>query len=233
MSSAPGIAVASWSERPDFPDPVGPQITTSGGSMAFTLSHPALERLPVYQPAPLTTSVVGSHARPGWLDAASDAARRGELGPADIAEVLDDAVDTALRDQSEAGIELVTDGEMRRSGFFTDEFYQRISGVEPVEPERRLGVGGHDQQHRFRVLEPIGAPAGLGVVGEFQAARTRTTLPLKVTLPGPYTLSGRLDSGAGAVYRDRLAAAEACVPLLAAEVAAPPDAGAAVIQIDE
>src|SRR4051812_3837030 len=94
MISAPGIAAASSSERPDFPDAVGPQITTSGGSMASTLSHPAFqERLPVYQPAPLTTSVVGSHARPGWLDVASAAARRGELGPADIAEVLDDAVD--------------------------------------------------------------------------------------------------------------------------------------------
>src|SRR4051794_16959110 len=124
MISAPLIASASSSASPDLPDAVGPQMTTSGGSMAFTLSHPTPEeRSPVYQPAPLSTSVVGSHARPGWLDVASEAARRGELGPADIAEVLDDAVDTALRDQIEAGIDLVTDGEMRRSGFFTAEFY--------------------------------------------------------------------------------------------------------------
>jgi 5-methyltetrahydropteroyltriglutamate--homocysteine methyltransferase len=202
--------------------------------MAFTLSHPAPEEsLPVYQPAPLTTSVVGSHARPGWLDVASEAARRGELGPADIAEVLDDAVDTALRDQTEAGVDLVTDGEMRRSGFFTAEFYQRISGVEAVPMDRRLGVGGHDQQHRFRVLEPIAAPDGIGVVAEFRAARPRTKLPLKVTLPGPFTLSGRLVTGAGEVCADRIAAAEAFVPLLAAEVAALTDAGADVIQIDE
>ncbi len=187
----------------------------------------------MYQPAPLTTSVVGSHARPGWLELASDAARRGELGPADIAEVLDDAVDTALRDQVEAGVDLITDGEMRRSGFFTAEFYQRISGVEAVEPERRLGVGGHDQQHRFRVLEPIAAPLGLGVVAEFQAARRRTEHPLKVTLPGPFTLSGRLVTGPGEVYGDRISAAQAFVPLLAAEVAALTDAGADVIQIDE
>jgi 5-methyltetrahydropteroyltriglutamate--homocysteine methyltransferase len=202
--------------------------------MAVTLSHPTLEeRLPVYQPAPLTTSVVGSHARPGWLDLASDAARRGELGPADIAEVLDDAVDTALRDQVEAGVDLITDGEMRRSGFFTAEFYQRISGVEAIPSERLLGVGGHDQQHRFRVLEPIAAPHGLGVVTEYRAARQRSTRPLKVTLPGPFTLSGRLVTGAGQVYQDRIAAAQAFVPLLAAEVTALAEAGADVIQVDE
>jgi 5-methyltetrahydropteroyltriglutamate--homocysteine methyltransferase len=188
---------------------------------------------PVYQPAPLTTSVVGSHAHPGWLELAVAAAARGELGPADRTEVLDDAVDMALRDQEEAGIELVTDGEMRRAGFFTAEFYRHLSGLEPLAPERRLGPGGHDQQHRFRVLEPITAPAGLGVVQEFRAARPRTDRPLKVTLPGPFTLSGRLRTGPGEVYPRRLDAAQAFVPILAAEVRALADAGAQAIQIDE
>ena len=65
---------------------------------------------------------------------------------------------------------------------------------------RVLGAAGHDQQHRFEVLEPIAAPNGLGVVAEFAAARARTNRPLKVTLPGPYTLSGRLSYGPGKVY---------------------------------
>jgi 5-methyltetrahydropteroyltriglutamate--homocysteine methyltransferase len=72
-----------------------------------------------YQPAALSTSVCGSHAHPAWLDLAIAAADRGELGTADIREVQDDAVDLALRDQEEAGIDVVTDGEMRRVGFFT------------------------------------------------------------------------------------------------------------------
>jgi 5-methyltetrahydropteroyltriglutamate--homocysteine methyltransferase len=185
------------------------------------------------RPAPLTTSVVGSAARPGWLDLAVAAAARGELGPADVAEVLDDAVDLALRDQEEAGIDVVTDGEMRRAGFFTAEFYRHVTGLEALAPDRRLGPGGHDQQHRFRVLEPITAPGGLGVVAEFQAARARTSRPLKVTLPGPFTLSGRLRTGAGEVYRERVEAAEAFVPILAAEIGALADAGATWIQVDE
>ena len=101
-----------------------------------------------------------------------EAAERGELGPADLAEMLDDAVDLALRDQEAAGIDIVSDGEMRRAGFFTAEFYRHLTGVRPLPADRRLGAGGHDQQHRFEVLEPIAAPDGLGVVAEYEFART-------------------------------------------------------------
>jgi 5-methyltetrahydropteroyltriglutamate--homocysteine methyltransferase len=181
----------------------------------------------------LLTSVVGSHARPSWLLAGLDAAERGLLGPADVAEMLDDAVDVAIRDQESAGIEVVSDGEMRRAGFFTAEFYRHLTGVRVLEPVRRIGPGGHDQQHRLEVTEPIAAPNGLGVVAEYRAAVERAARPLKVTLPGPYTLSGRLRVGDGEVYRDRVAAAEAFVPLLQAEIAALVDAGAPIIQVDE
>lgn len=179
----------------------------------------------------LVTSVVGSHARPSWLVVGVAAAARGELGPVDIREMQDDAVDLAIRDQEEAGIDVVTDGEMRRAGFFTAEFYRRLTGLRPIEPDRRVGAPGHDQQHRFEVIEPIAAPAGLGVADEFRYARTRTTRPLKVTIPGPFTLAGRLSGGS--VYRDRVATTEAFVPILAAEVRALVDEGATFIQIDE
>ncbi|MFV2063271.1 MAG: methionine synthase [Chloroflexota bacterium] len=186
-----------------------------------------------YRPGSLTTSVIGSHAHPGWLDLAVAAADRGELGPDDVREVQDDAVDMALRDQEDAGIDVVVEGEMRRVGFFTAEFYRHLTGLEALEPQRRLGPAGHDQQHRFKVLEPIAAPSGLGVVAEFEYARTRTDLPIKTTLPGPFTLSGRLSYGAGEVYPDRIAAARAFVPILAAEFERLVDAGATYIQIDE
>jgi 5-methyltetrahydropteroyltriglutamate--homocysteine methyltransferase len=181
----------------------------------------------------LRTSVVGSYARPSWFVAGIAAAERGEFGSADLQEMLDDAVDLALRDQEEAGIDLVSDGEMRRAGFFTAEFFGHVNGVRALPPERRLGVGAHDQQHRFEALEPIGAPDGLGVVAEYRYAVTRTTRPLKVTLPGPYTLSGRLDSGPGRIYADRNGAAEAFVPILRAELEGLVAAGADFIQIDE
>ncbi|HET7028318.1 MAG TPA: hypothetical protein VFI28_11560, partial [Candidatus Limnocylindrales bacterium] len=181
----------------------------------------------------LLTSVVGSHARPAWLLSGLDAGERGALGPVDVAEMLDDAVDVAIRDQESAGIEVVSDGEMRRAGFFTAEFYRHVTGVRVLEPERRIGPGGHDQQHRLEVVEPIAAPDGLGVVAEYRAAVGRASRPLKVTLPGPYTLSGRLRVGPNEVYRERVAAAEAFVPLLRAEIAALVDAGASIIQVDE
>jgi 5-methyltetrahydropteroyltriglutamate--homocysteine methyltransferase len=71
------------------------------------------------------------------------------------------------------------------------------------------------------------------VVEEFRYARTRTTRPIKVTLPGPYTLSGRLRIGPGEVYPTRLAAAEAFIPILAAELAALEREEAMFIQLDE
>ena len=148
-------------------------------------------------------------------------------------EMLDDAVDLAIRDQEAAGIDLITDGEMRRAGFFTAEFYRHLTGVRPLPADRRLGAGGHDQQHRFEVVEPIAAPNGLGVVAEFSYARGRTARPLKVTIPGPYTLSGRLTYGPGHVYRHRNDAAEAIVPILRAELEGLVAAGATVIQIDD
>jgi 5-methyltetrahydropteroyltriglutamate--homocysteine methyltransferase len=181
----------------------------------------------------LLTSVVGSHAHPGWFAAGIAAAQRGEFGPADLEELLADGVDLAMRDQEQAGVDVITDGEMRRAGFFTAEFYKHLTGVRALPSDRLVGAGGHDQQHRFEVLERIAAPDGLGVVREYTAARARTTRPLKVTLPGPYTLSGRLRTGPGEVYETRVAAAEAFVPILQAELQGLVDAGATIIQVDE
>jgi 5-methyltetrahydropteroyltriglutamate--homocysteine methyltransferase len=182
---------------------------------------------------PMLTSVVGSHAHPGWFAHAIAAAERSEYGPADLAELLDDGVDLAIHDQERAGIDVISDGEMRRAGFFTAEFYRHLTGVRALPPDRRLGVGAHDGLHRFAVEAPIAAPDGLGVVGEYVAARKRTDRPLKVTLPGPYTLSGRLVTGPGEVYATRVAAAEAFVEILQAELRGLRDAGATIIQLDE
>jgi 5-methyltetrahydropteroyltriglutamate--homocysteine methyltransferase len=179
----------------------------------------------------LPTSVVGSYAWPAWLSSGIAAAQQGDFGPTDLREMLDDAVDTALRDQEDAGVDIPTDGEMRRSGFFTAEFYAHLTGVEPVEPQRRWGPAGHDQLHRFRVREPIAAPNGLGVVEEYLYARTRTNRPLKSTIPGPFTLAGRLDGGE--VYRTRLEIAWALVPIINAELHRLVEAGASFIQVDD
>lgn len=179
----------------------------------------------------LPTSVIGSYAWPAWFVTAVEAIRRGEYGPADIAETLNDAVDTALRDQEEAGVDIVTDGEMRRLGFFTADFYGRLTGLQVLPPERRLGPPGHDQRERYRIVDEIQAPQGLGLVAEFTYLRQRTHRPIKVPCPGPYTLAGRLVPGHR--YRDRLEIATALAAIINQELRALVAAGADFIQIDE
>ena len=179
----------------------------------------------------LQTTVIGSYAWPSWFITSVEAIKRGEYGPRDIEETLDDAVDTAIRDQVEAGLDVISDGEMRRFGFFTADFYGRLHGLKECAPLRRLGPGGHDQRERYEVTEPFSAPDGLGLVAEFRYARGRTSLPLKVPCPGPYTLAGRIMPGAH--YPDRMAVAHRFAEIINEELRALNAAGAEFIQLDE
>jgi 5-methyltetrahydropteroyltriglutamate--homocysteine methyltransferase len=175
--------------------------------------------------------VIGSYAWPAWLHTALEAARRGEYGPDDMREAQDDAVDIALRDQEDAGVDIVTDGEMRRVGFFTAEFYGHMTGLRELPPRRKMGVVGHDQRESYEAVEPVQAPDGLGLVAEFQYVRTRTTRPIKMPCPGPYTLAGRIKPGA--VYKDRMDVSYALAEIINRELKALVAAGADFIQLDE
>jgi len=179
----------------------------------------------------LKTSVIGSYATPSWLITALDAISRGEYGALDIKETLDDAVDLAIRDQEEAGIDIITDGEMRRLGFFTAGFYDRLAGLSALEPKRKLGPDGHDQRERYAPSEPFSAPNGLGIVEEFLYSRSRTTRPIKVTCPGPYTLAGRIQTGT--VYKDRMEVSAEFAQIINIELKKVVNAGATLIQLDE
>lgn len=185
--------------------------------------------LPV--PAILPTSVIGSYSWPAWLHTVLAAAQRGEYGPDDLRDTQDDAVDLALRDQDDAGVDIVTDGEMRRVGFFTAEFYGHMTGLREVPPRRKVGSAGHDQRESYEAVEAVAAPQGLGLVAEFEYARTRTQRPLKVPCPGPFTLSGRIKPGS--IYRDRLDVAYALADIVNAELKALVAAGVDFIQLDE
>lgn len=179
----------------------------------------------------LTTSIIGSYARPSWFIAASKAIGRGEFAEKDIEETLNDAVDIALLDQIEAGVDVVSDGEMRRHGFFTAGFYGRLSGLEELPPKRKVGPAGHDQRERYDAVEPLEAPNGLGLVEEFEYVRTRTEHAIKVPCPGPFTLAGRIQSGS--IYDSRMEAAHAFSEIINQELRALVEAGAEFIQIDE
>ena len=179
----------------------------------------------------LSTSIIGSYAWPSWFITAVEAIKRGEYGPKDIEETLNDAVDLAVRDQEEAGVDVISDGEMRRLGFFTADFYGRLTGLRDVPAQRKLGPGGHDQREKLEALEPFDAPEGLGLVPEFEYVKTRTALPLKVPCPGPFTLAGRIQPGA--LYPDRMAVADRFSEIINRELKSLVAAGVNFIQMDE
>lgn len=180
---------------------------------------------------PLRTTVIGSYPWPGWLQFAS--AHLDEFGPADRAELVDDAVVAAIHDQVAAGLDVITDGEQTRLDFNLS-FYGFLAGIELEQtPPRRFGPPAHDQRGRHRITGEISAPGGLGCVAEF--ARLRRLAPagptLKASVPGPYTMSGRLIPNAD--YPDRWAVTEALLPIVKAELVALADAGCGEIAVDE
>ncbi len=180
---------------------------------------------------PLRTTVIGSYPFPGWLEFACEHLDR--FGEADRAELQEDAAIAAIHDQTAAGLDVITDGEQTRLDFNLS-FYGFLSGIElePAAP-RRFGPPAHDQRGKHRIVGELAAPRGLGVVEEWRRlARLAPAGPaLKASVPGPYTLSGRLLPGGG--YADRFAVAEALLPIVRAELEALAAAGCREITIDE
>lgn len=183
------------------------------------------------QPRPLRTTVIGSYPFPAWLELA--ARHLDQFGPADIAELQDDAVLAAIHDQTTAGLDVITDGEQTRLDFNLS-FYGYLQGVQTEQaPPRRFGPPAHDQRGRHAITGEILAPRGLGTVEEFQRLRRLAPpgVTLKASVPGPYTLSGRLQPGGP--YADRWAVTEALLPLVQAELTSLLDAGCTEITVDE
>jgi 5-methyltetrahydropteroyltriglutamate--homocysteine methyltransferase len=181
----------------------------------------------------IPTHVMGSHGFPGWFWTALDKIKSGDYGQTDVKEAFDDATQLAIRDQERAGIDIVCDGEMRRF-FFVQTFYGKMEGLEPIEPLRKTGLYAYDSAPRYRPLRKIAIPRGLGVVDEFRYLTTQTERPVKVTVPGPVTLSIHIQLRPGDAYQgDRLALCWDMVPAVNAELKALVDAGADYIQVDE
>jgi 5-methyltetrahydropteroyltriglutamate--homocysteine methyltransferase len=180
----------------------------------------------------IPATVIGSWSFPGWYAKfCDDAARQPDLfGPDDRAEAVRDAVRLAVDDQLRAGADLITDGEMQRVDFNLG-FYDRLTGLRPLPTGRRWGPPAHDQRSKYVCVAPLAAPQGLGLVDEYQRLRAVTDAPVKVPVPGPFTLAGCLQGGE--VYRDRQEITEALLPLVNREMRELEKAGAEFIQLDE
>ena len=181
---------------------------------------------------PLQTTVIGSYPFPGWLEFAS--AHLDQFGDADIEEMRTDAVIAAVHDQLRAGLDVITDGEQSRYDFNLS-FYGSLEGIRatPYSP-RRFGPPAHDQRGKYPITGTIVSKHGLGAVAEFKLLQ-KIAPPagpiLKASLPGPYTLSGRIEPGGA--YPSRWEVADALIPIVRAELEQLVDAGCGEITLDE
>ena len=180
---------------------------------------------------PLRTSVIGSYPFPSWLHFAGD--NLNEFGSDDIEELKDDATICAIHDQIKAGLDVITDGEQTRFDFNLS-FYGHLSGIS-LEPEspRKFGPPAHDQRGKHESIGELAAPNGLGAVEEFRRLKRLAPLgqSLKMSVPGPFTMSGRLIPNER--YPDRFAITEALLPIISKELEALVAEGCEEICIDE
>lgn len=186
------------------------------------------DKLPI-----LPTSVVGSHGRPGWLYVFREATAGRELGSIDIREVGDDAVRLAILDQVEAGIDVISDGEMRRTMGYYRGYMARFENVTPAKepPLRQLGPIHYDFIRRHDAVGPISAPEGMGIVDEFKFLTQHTTKPVKATCAGP--LNFARECNIIAHYKSLFDLAYDFAKIINAELKGLAAAGADFIQVDE
>lgn len=180
---------------------------------------------------PIRTTVVGSYPFPGWLEFASQNLEK--FGAADIDEMIEDAVIAAVHDQVTAGLDVITDGEQTRLDFNLS-FYGFIKGIENNETTtRKFGPAAHDQRGKNNIVGDLTASEGLGAVKEF--LRLKKLAPagptLKASVPGPYTLSGRLLPNKK--FKDRFEITEALLPIVRKELEDLVAAGCTEITVDE
>ncbi|MBK49952.1 MAG: methionine synthase [Chloroflexi bacterium] len=178
----------------------------------------------------LPTSVVGSYATPSWLITAIQEMDKGNYGQTDIDETFNDAVKVAISDQEQAGIDIISDGEMRR-WHFVQSFYKKMTGIQREPDLRKIGVYGYDSPARYKAVSKIEVPEGLGIIEEFDYLKTQTNLPVKMTCPGPLTLT--IHVRPGEIYKNRIDMAWELAGVINRELKSLVAKGANFIQIDE
>jgi 5-methyltetrahydropteroyltriglutamate--homocysteine methyltransferase len=185
----------------------------------------------------IPTSLVGSYAQPSWLldrdrlrDRFPPRVRATELwrvDPAYLEEAQDDATRLAIADQERAGLDIVTDGEMRRESY-SNRFATALDGVDIDNPGSALDRSGHPNPVP-RVVGPVARRHAVQV-RDLQFLRSHTSRKAKMTVPGPFTMSQQAqDDYYGAPDKLGMAYAEA----VRGEILDLFEAGADVVQVDE
>jgi 5-methyltetrahydropteroyltriglutamate--homocysteine methyltransferase len=183
------------------------------------------------------TSLVGSFAQPDWLiDRAKLAGRfpprvrAKELWrpePEYLAEAQDDATLLAIKAQEDAGLDIITDGEIRRESY-SNHFATALVGLDLDNPGEALDRSGHPNPVP-RVVGPISRPQPVEVA-DVRFLREHTDRTIKVTVPGPFTMSQQAQND---YYDSAEELAYAYADAVNAEVCDLFAAGADIIQLDE
>ena len=175
----------------------------------------------------LPTTVIGSWSVPDWLERAKTGVHHGTVSRSQLADMHDMAVKAALKDQEVAGIDIVSDGELRREND-VDYLLSRFPGVEAANPAKAFYFDYLDLRLTRPLPDP--GPEPLGLVPDLLFTKAHTDRPVRFSMTGPFSLSRRLRCDC---YADRADLVRAIARVLNAEAAALADAGAELLQIDE
>jgi 5-methyltetrahydropteroyltriglutamate--homocysteine methyltransferase len=139
----------------------------------------------------LPTTVIGSYSLPPWLEHARELAKQGALSPAQLEEAHDNAVRSAILDQEIAGVDVITDGELRRETM-VNFFSSRIGGFDMSG--RMKAIGNLDPSIQMLdpiVREKVSRKEGLGMDRHFRFLRMYARAGTKVCVTGPQMLAKR------------------------------------------
>jgi 5-methyltetrahydropteroyltriglutamate--homocysteine methyltransferase len=183
------------------------------------------------------TSLVGSYPQPDWLIDRERLAGRfpprvrarelWRVDPAYLEEAQQDATLLAVRSQEDAGLDIVTDGEIRRESY-SNRFATALDGVDIDNPGTALDRSGHPNPVP-RIVGPIRRRHPVQV-DDLAFLRAHTDRTVKVTVPGPFTMAQQAQND---YYPDREAAAFGYAEAVNEEVRDLFAAGADIVQLDE
>lgn len=174
------------------------------------------------------TCIAGSLPKPGWLAETNKLWPQWKAGGAELEQAKRDATLLAIKEQEDAGLDIVGDGEQARQ-HFVHGFVERVGGID-FEHKVKMGI----RDNRYEAMVPqVVAPltlAGRVHAMEAQLARAHTKKTLKFTLPGPMTI---VDTVADRFYGDKVKLAFAFAELLNQEALALQADGVDIVQFDE
>ena len=174
------------------------------------------------------TTIAGSLPKPSWLAEPNVLWAPWRLAGAELAAAQRDATLLAIKEQEDAGIDIVTDGEQSRQHFV----HGFLAFVEGIDFGRKVEMGIRDNRYKAMVPSLTGEPRLTGRVHATEArlARAHTKCKLKITLPGPMTI---VDTIADEYYGDRVKLAMRFAALLNEEARGLQADGVDTIQFDE